>query len=166
MAQKNLVSATLTDEQKTAVKASLQSINDTLTFLISLTDDQRKDGLKLGDKTVSFLEKFRTYVGTDPQFLPSYLDLTEFNKDYSLLKDLSELVKITTQLLQKLEDTYTEAGIEALTVALVYYNSVKAAAKNGTTGAQAIYEDMKKRFPGGGSSTTTDSTTTTTTTKA
>lgn len=162
MAQKNMVSATLTDEQKKAVKASFQSINDTMTFLISLTDDQRKDGLKLGDKTVSFLEKFKMYAGTNPEFLPSYLDLTEFDKDYSLVKDLNEFVKITTQLLHKLEDTYTEAGIEAIAVALVYYNSVKAAAKNGTPGAQAIYEDMKKRFPGGGGGITTNSTNTTT----
>ena len=150
MAEKNLVSATVTDEQKAAVKAAFQSINDSLSFLISLTEEQSKDGLKLGDKTVGFLEKFKTYVVTNPEFLPSYIDLTEFNKDYNIVKDLSEFVKIGTQLLQKMEDTYTEVGIEALAVALVYYNSVKAAAKSGVAGAQAIYDDMKKRFPGGG----------------
>ncbi|HAM99057.1 MAG TPA: hypothetical protein DCQ26_10655 [Marinilabiliales bacterium] len=160
MAQKNLVSATLTDEQRTAVKAAFQNINVSLNFLISLTESQRKDGLRLGDKTVGFLEKFNSYAQSNPEFMPSYFDMNEFRKDYALLKDLSEFIKLSSQLQQKLEDTYTETGIESLSVALVYYNSVKAAAKNGIAGAQAIYDDLRKRFPGG-SGTTSGNTPTT-----
>jgi hypothetical protein len=40
------------------------------------------------------------------------------------------------------------AGSEAYQAALVFYNSVKVAASQGITGAKAVYEELKKRFPG------------------
>ena len=33
---------------------------------------------------------------------------------------------------------------------LAYYQNVRQAAKRGIAGAQAIYDDLKKRFPGRG----------------
>jgi hypothetical protein len=151
MATKNLVSVKLSVEDKAAIKAAFQTVNDKMPFLINLTDTQRKDGLKLGDKTVSFLDKFSSYSQTNPEFIPTYLDLSEFSKDYALIDDLNELLKIASPLVQKIQDTLSEAGMEALAAALIYYNLVKAAAKNGVPNAQSIYDDMKKRFPGGGS---------------
>ncbi len=152
MATKNLVSATLLAENKTAIKAAFQTIDEKMPFLINLTDDQRDDGLKLGDKTVGFLDKFDTYSKTNPEFIPSFLNMPEFEKDYALIEDLNELIKIANALTQKIQDTLSEVGMEALAAALIYYGPVKDAAKNGVPNAKTIYDDMKKRFPGGGGS--------------
>jgi hypothetical protein len=40
------------------------------------------------------------------------------------------------------------AGSEAYQSALLFYNSVKAAASNGIKGAKAVHEELKRRFPG------------------
>jgi hypothetical protein len=40
------------------------------------------------------------------------------------------------------------AGSEAYQAALIFYNSVKIAASQGIPGAKAVYEELKKRFPG------------------
>jgi GrpB-like predicted nucleotidyltransferase (UPF0157 family) len=46
------------------------------------------------------------------------------------------------------DDTTMVAGSEAYQFALIFYNSVKMAARQDIPGAKAIYEDLKKRFPG------------------
>jgi len=38
-------------------------------------------------------------------------------------------------------------GSEAYMAALMYYNSVKMAAKTGQPNASSIYDDLSKRFP-------------------
>jgi hypothetical protein len=40
------------------------------------------------------------------------------------------------------------AESEAYQAALVFYNSVKMAARRDIPGAKAVYEELKKRFPG------------------
>jgi hypothetical protein len=150
MATKNLVSAALSAEDKTAIKTALQTINDKMPFLINLTEDQRRDGLKLGDKTVGFLDKFNTYSQSNPEFIPSFLNMLEFAKDFALIDGLNELTRMANTLNQKMQDTLSEVGMEALAAALIYYGSVRDAAKNGVPNAKTIYDDMKKRFPGGG----------------
>lgn len=144
----NLVSTTLPAEDKTAIMDAIQTLVTKMPFLISLTNDQRRGGMKLGDKTVGFVDKVVDYSQSNPDFVPAYLDLTEFNNDYLLIKDLSEILRVLQPVVQNIEDTTTEAGIEALGAAMVFYNSVKSAAKQGVPGAKSIYDDLQKRFPG------------------
>jgi hypothetical protein len=149
MTQPNRVSATLTLEAKTNIKNAIKTINDNLPFLISLTDEERRGGMKLGDKTIGFLDKNYNYIQSNGSLAPSYLELSEYTKDYTVSKDLLEILQLLNPLIQNIEDTYTQVGIEALTSALVFYNAVKMAAKQGVPGAKAIYDDLQKRFPGG-----------------
>jgi hypothetical protein len=166
MATKNLVSAALTDADKTAIKQAIQTASEKMPFLISLTDEQRRGGLKLGDKTVGFVDKVMSYSQTNPSLVPSYLDTAEFTKDYQLTKDLLDVLRILRPLMQNIEDTSTEAGVEALAAAMVFYNAVKGAAKQGVPGAKAIYEDLQKRFPSAGSSSASSNVTATDTSKS
>lgn len=152
MAQNNRISATLSSEAKTNIQNALKTIGDNLPFLISLTEDERRGGMKLGDKTVGFLDKSFNYSQTNSTLVPAYLDVTEFTKDYNTTKDLLEILQLVRPLVQKIEDTYTQAGVESLAAALVFYNAVKMAAKQGVPGAKTIYDDLQKRFPGGSGS--------------
>ncbi|MDR2584519.1 MAG: hypothetical protein LBC75_13655, partial [Fibromonadaceae bacterium] len=52
-----------------------------------------------------------------------------------------------TQLEEGINDTQMTAGSEAYQAALIFYNSVKIAASQGISGAKAVYEELKKRFP-------------------
>jgi hypothetical protein len=47
-----------------------------------------------------------------------------------------------------ISNTQMTAGSEAYQAALTFYNSVKVAALQGIPGAQAVYEELKRRFPG------------------
>ncbi|PIY04611.1 MAG: hypothetical protein COZ21_06175 [Bacteroidetes bacterium CG_4_10_14_3_um_filter_31_20] len=148
MATQNLVSASLPPADKTAVQTSIQAIATKLPFLISLTNDERKGGIKLGDKTVAFIAKAIGYAQSNPTLVPGYTNLIEIQKDYSLQKDLIDIQQWMAGLLQKIEDTQQEAGVEALTGVLAFYQAVRVASEKDVPGARAIYEDLKQRFPG------------------
>ncbi len=148
MATQNLVSAVLPPADKTAVQTAIQTITGKLPFLISLTNDERKGGMKLGDKSVAFIGKAIGYAQTNPALVPGYVNLTEIQKDYQLQKDLIEIQQWLASLLQKIDDTQQEAGAEAFNGMLGFYQAVRVASEKNVPGARAIYEDLNQRFPG------------------
>ena len=148
MSTQNLVSAAILAADKTAIQTSIQSITAKLPFLISLTTDDRKGGLKLGDKTVAFVDKGIDYANSNASLVPPYVNLAEIQKDYQLQKDLIDIEQWLLTLLQKIQDTYQEAGAEAYNGILGFYQSVSLAAEKNVPGARAIYNDLSARFPG------------------
>lgn len=157
MATKNLVSSELTADDKSIITQTINDISAKLPFLIALTDKERRGGMKLGNKTIGFVDKVVDYSQTNPTLVPNYLDLPEFIKDYQMYSDLLEILRILRPLTQNIEDTATEVGVEALSAAMIFYSSVKGAAKQGISGASTIYDDLQQRFPGTSSTKTSDS---------
>ncbi|MEI6766919.1 MAG: hypothetical protein WCM76_14915 [Bacteroidota bacterium] len=149
MSPKN-VNASIPDEDMAEIRQSIDAINAKLPFLISMTADERRACMKLGDKSVSFVDKVIGYSETNSNMVPAYLDVTRLKSDYQLSRVLTEALRLLHPLVQNIEDTATEAGVEALSGAMIFYNAVKAAAKTGVPGAKSIYEDLQKRFPGAG----------------
>lgn len=147
---KNVVSAELTPQQILDVEQLLDALEAKFNFLISLTSDQRMGGMKIGEKSVNFVEKSLAYSKSNPEFAPAYINMTEFGSDYKLSRDMLGFLRRLKPLVRNMEDTATEAGMEALSAAMVFYASVKTAAKQGAISAIPIYEDLKKRFPGAG----------------
>lgn len=148
MSTPNLVSASVTPANKTTLLGIGAQIKTLLPFLIAKTNEERQKGFKLGDGTLAFLEKSSNYANQNPALVPSYLNLPEMTKDTLLASDLDQILKSLEPVIQNVIDTYQEAGAEALTGALIFYNNVKLAAHNNVPGAQVIYDDLKEQFPG------------------
>lgn len=147
----NVISIEIPSTDVKQVLEHLTKIQEILKpYLIALSPEERKQLLKMGDKTIPFVEKTLEYVKTNPEFVPIYLDVKEFEKDAIAVKDLVSMLTPINQLSQGLNDTEMLAGSEAYTTALIYYNSVKQASKNNVPNAKAIYEDLSKRFAGQG----------------
>lgn len=130
---------------------AIQTLSGKLTFVISMTAAQRRKCLKLGDKTIGFADKTLNYASSNSDLVPSYLDMNQYNKVYQLSKNLHELLRELKPLVQDIEDTAMQAGVETLSSSMVFYTAVKVASKQGVPAAKAIYEDLQKRFPGAGS---------------
>lgn len=148
MATQNLVSASIAAATKAQIQTNINAIAAALPFLISLTADERKSGLKLGDKTVAFVDKAIGYANTNAALVPTYINLPEIQQDYQLQKDLLDILKSLLPLVQKIEDTEQEAGAEAYNGILGFYNTVLDATSKGSPGARTIYNDLSQRFPG------------------
>lgn len=119
-----------------------------LPYTITLTPTQRHEMPKMGDKTLSFVLKSFELSKQNTQFNPSYLKLEDFEIDIQDAVGLRTVRNLSQQLTQILSDTAMSAGSEAYQTSLIYYNSVKYAASQNVPGAKAIYEELRKRFPG------------------
>jgi hypothetical protein len=118
-------------------------------YIIALTPSERHELPKMGEKTVSFVEKAYDFAQQNPNLVPLYLDMTAFSTDFEDAHGLWNLVNSIRQLEENTSDTEMTAGSEAYQAALVFYKSVKMAAAQDIPGAKAVYEELKPRFPGG-----------------
>ncbi len=115
-------------------------------YLLGLTEQERQNLFKMGDKTVATVQKVLSYVKTNPEFAPSYMQTTEFEKDVTVASELTPLHNVALQLASDMDDTRMLAGSEALAEALIYYGSVREASKRGIPQAKPIYDDLRGRF--------------------
>jgi hypothetical protein len=117
-------------------------------YITPLTPTQRHTIAKMGDKTLAFVEKAHELTQINPQFVPPFLNMSEFTVDFSDATNLEPLFVAMEQLRSGVDDTQMLAGSEAYHAALVFYNSVKEAATQNVVGAKAVYEALRVRFPG------------------
>lgn len=126
-------------------------LNEILTlvkpFAVTLTPEERKSMLKMGDKSNSFVEKALEYTRTNPEFVPAYMNVAEFEIDFVETKNLIGVMSLATQVSNSIDDTQLAAGSEAYHAALYYYGNVQQSAAVNVPGAKAIYDELKKRFP-------------------
>jgi hypothetical protein len=118
-------------------------------YLLALTPVERQGMPKMGEKTISFVEKAYDFAKQNPNLVPPYLEMTAFGTDFTDAHGLWTLHNLVLQLEEGISDTEMTAGSEAYQAALVFYKSVKMAAAQDIPGAKAVYEELKTRFPGG-----------------
>jgi hypothetical protein len=119
-----------------------------LPYVTPLTPTERHTLPKMGEKTFSFVEKSHEFAMQNPNLCPPYLNMTAFSTDFADVHNLLMLNNATRQLHEYTDDTAMTSGSEAYQAALVFYNSVKMAARQDIPGAKAVYEELRKRFPG------------------
>jgi hypothetical protein len=117
-------------------------------YVVSLTDQERRDILKMSDKSQAFVNKVVDYANTNPEFIPPYMSKANLDIDFDNVMKLDPVMQIAMQVCDQISDTKMVSGNEAFIEALTYYNMVKQADKNGVANARSIYEDLQKRFPG------------------
>ncbi|AEW86519.2 hypothetical protein FCOL_08520 [Flavobacterium columnare ATCC 49512] len=100
----------------------------------------------MGDKTVATAQKVKSYLQTNPEFAPAYMDQAEFLKDEAVVTQLTPLANMAEQLTRDLNDTVMLAGSEAIYNALLYYGQVREAYAKGIPTAKPVYEDLSQRF--------------------
>ena len=117
-------------------------------YSVILTEDQRASVLKVGDKKFTCVTKAFAYTKTNPEFVPSFLNVSDFETDMKDADGHPAIVTGINQLYNYLDDTKLAARSEAYSAALYYYGNVQQAASVNLPGAKAIYDDLKQYFPG------------------
>lgn len=133
------------------LESAKTKMNEALTllkpYMVTLTPTERADMLKMGDKSTSFVQKAFEYSKSNPEFAPGYLNLGEFEIDFSDSQNLISPLNIIAQLSNAIDDTKMMAGSEAYQAALLYYGGVQKAVDMNVPGAKAIFDELKNRFP-------------------
>jgi hypothetical protein len=132
------------------INAKLDSIFTQLApYPIVLTAQDRHDFLKMGDKSFAFVEKTNEYAHKNPDLVPTYQNLDDFDIDLAGARNMFGTLNRINRLQALLDDIRLVAGNEAFKGALVFYNALKTAAKSGVEGAKTLYADLRTRFPRG-----------------
>ena len=140
----NRISASISEESRTAIKAAIQTIKDNMPFLKDLTIEERKSRLKLGDRSIAFVQGTLGVATENPDFLPRSFDVDEMQRDVELYQDLNDISRSLTQLLELVEDTKMEVGSDAYSAALVVYKYAKDSSIG--AGLDEVVDDLGRRF--------------------
>ncbi|MDR3246260.1 MAG: hypothetical protein LBT50_07490 [Prevotellaceae bacterium] len=122
------------------------ALNALQPYVLPLTPEERRVLPKMGDKTLSFVEKSFDFATSNPALTPPYVDMAAFAIDKSDATGLRALLNSAHQLVEYIDDTEMVAGSEAYQSALSFYNAVKLLASQDIPGAKAVYEELKKFF--------------------
>lgn len=117
-------------------------------YLHPLTPDERKNIVKMGDKSVGFMQKLLDYAGNSPSFVPGFVNFDDLKQDVGVATDLAPLEQFAAQLALDLDSTVMLAGSEGMSMASPVYQNIKFLAGQSQPGAQAAYDDLSQRFPG------------------
>ena len=148
---KNQISAAISDQTLAQIETKISEIRQLLSpYLVNLTPEERTKLPKMSDKSVSFVSKVMEYIKTNPDLIPPMMDKEEMEKDFKLNQSLQPVFKILKQLSENVSETLMLTGHEAYAQALLYYATVKMAAKTGSPDAKTIQEDLEKKFAGQG----------------
>jgi hypothetical protein len=145
-------------ENKISITVSAQTIQDALQAvntlkgllpeLVTLTPDERRAYLKMGDKSLAFVQKAQEYAGLHPTLVPSFVNVAEMKKDIDAVTALQTIYRALNEIHSALDDSILLSGSEAFMAALTFYNAAKNAAKSNVQGAKEIADDLGTRFPG------------------
>jgi hypothetical protein len=147
--QRNLISAAISDADQANIAADIADIQKILApvLIFNLTPQERLESLKMGDKTLAFVQKSLEYATSNPSIVPAFLDVDEANKDYALARALYTIYQQLITLIHAIEDSMMVSGGESYDGALIFYNALKGAIRSNVPGSQAIEADLKERFP-------------------
>ncbi|WP_341528282.1 hypothetical protein WKK05_02700 [Nostoc sp. UHCC 0302] len=139
------ITGSITPADIQEIKAALQIVQKKLPFLVTLSTEERRKLVKMGDKSLAFVNNSVTAAQSNREILPASFDVDEFVRDYQLATTLTELLISMRQLTEQVDDTLLAVGSEAMTSSLTVYDYVKTAAKK-TPGLKTIAEQLGERF--------------------
>ncbi len=149
MPQQNQIAVRIPEAELEEIRSAIGLLERRLMpHLANLTPQDRQELPKMGDRTVAFVQKAYEYGRSNKELAPPFLDLEAMATDVAAVELLRGLARSLGPIHEALSDSLLLSGSEAYQAALLYYGSVKAAAKVRTPGASLIYDDLSTRFPG------------------
>jgi hypothetical protein len=139
------INVRLSDADLQEIKQAIDTIQSKMSFLITLTQEERKRLYKMGNKRLAFVQNSINVAQSNRNILPASFDLEAYTNDYRLAANLNELLMRLTQVTEQVDDTLMAVGSEAMGSSLTVYEYVKTAAKK-TPGLKAIAEQLGSLF--------------------
>ena len=135
------------EEKKTLIQDAIGVLQKELTpYLKTLTSEEKKSILKIGEKTLGFVSKCLEHAIHNQELVPNFLNLDAFKKDFELYIELKNMYNSISQIASMLEDTNCLIGSETFESAFLFYGNVKSAEKAKVSKAKEIYDDLSARY--------------------
>lgn len=150
MTDKNLASVVFATEELQKLDEALQNIENVLkgkTF--NLTPDERRQYGSIAEQNKLFVNKCKEFMEQYPQFVPSFLDKEEFDRDYQARQQIeTRLIRLKT-ITEQLSDTKVLLDNDNYFNSITFYRNVKFLSGQNVPGIKTLYEQLKQFFKGG-----------------
>lgn len=144
----NLIDNTIPDAAFAAIKQGITDARGKLApYAVGLTDEQRHDLFKMGDKSVAFIDKIAAFLTDYPDYVPRRVSPEAFASDLALFNSLRSIRTLAAAFLQTVDDTMMAAGSDMMEAGIAYYRSAQDAAEDGDATAKAVFKELNERFP-------------------
>ena len=147
----NLISLNLTAQDLADLDGALETMRRVFASLVTLQPQQRRDLMKMGDKSEVFCRQTLTLLTANPQIVPPNLGLAEAQADLAALDQLRPRLMVLRQLLEKADDTEMALGSDIIGVALEGYGVLKVSGKD--EGLKSARRELSARWAKPGRST-------------
>ena len=127
MVYSNKVSATITKNHLKEIIKTIESVDQKLPELATLTDEEIAALPKMSAHTETFVNECLKYSKEYPDDVPDDIDVEEIKKDVMLIKSLLQVNDALLKLKKKIEDNILLASSEAYLPCIAIYNSIKTA---------------------------------------
>ena len=111
-----------------------------------LSDAERRRLLGSGVRRYGFIDKVSDLAGVNSAFIPPFMSLEELKKLIRQIEELRDISSLLQQMLRINMDNLLATGDEAFRLALMYYNSVRDAARRRVAGADALFKILQLFF--------------------
>jgi hypothetical protein len=146
--KENLHGQSIPQDVLEQIIAKANEINELLRpYAVALTSEERRNIPKMGEKTVSFVQKAYELAGANCDLCPSCLNMEQFGSDMDDATGLLVAENTMQQISEVIFDIKMLAGSEAYKQALLFYSYIKLLSSQDIPRARAIYDELKKRFP-------------------
>jgi len=141
----NLVFKHLTPDQWAAVDQAIDALDTALApALVALTPYQRRRAVKMGDGSQAFCRTAFDVARKNAGLMPRDFDLEEMGRDLASHDALVERLVMLSNLMERVHDTDTALGSDAMVASLEAYAHLKVAGK--AEGVDGLRKLLSKRF--------------------
>ncbi|MGZ0077593.1 hypothetical protein [Methylomonas sp. TEB] len=140
----NLLSLTFTDAALAEIDAALNTLETHFAGFVSLSPDQRRNILKMGDKTEAFCRQTMLLAAQNAQAIPPNLNMPEAQADMTSLDQLRPRLHRLRDLQARGDDTDMALGSDIYSFCLDAYASLKIAGKGAAL--ETLRQAMAVRF--------------------
>jgi hypothetical protein len=139
MGQQNLVTGTLSDANKAAIIADINSIRTKMPFLVNLSEGERKSLPKMGDNSRAYVQKGHEFAAQNTDKLGADFGMTDYTADYNLDAQLQEVETAFDQLREDFDDTVMALRSDLMVRSNFAYALMKVLGKS-----SGAFDDMRK----------------------
>ena len=136
----------MTDEDVEKVIKHLDDAKNLITYLASITNEQRIEMEKKNRKPMNFIKHTQIHIESHPEYMPATTPIPGFQGILKLLHNLKRIEVAMDSFHKDINDTITVLETDAYALARLYYKSTKSAAKEGDHEAERIYNDLSVHF--------------------
>ncbi len=143
----NLSQVVFTDEELTKMDNALQALAEVLTDKATrLSAEERKQYGSIAEQNKLFVNKAKELMEQYPQYIPPFVDKTEFDRDYTSRMQLEDRFTKIKRLTELLSDTKVLLDHDNYTNALSFYRNIKYLNSEKMPGVETLYQELKQFF--------------------